>query len=239
MENSWPNHKINGYSRSPKSLIQANNGPNSELVKCWFAPFGAVLLGGRFTETKCKEYLYLQEYLSTLNWNSDTVAALTPSKRVDAILCKNEILFLVISQGCRIVFWIFLRFVPLQFFHCFLQFFHCFLQFFPWFSSNFPWFSSIFPWFSSIPRFSSIFHGFLHCFLQFSIVFFIVFFNVLWFSSIFPWFSASCPWFSSIFPRFFFNVSLVFFNFPWFSASSIYIYICIYIYVYIYVYVGR
>ena len=43
MENSWPNHKINGYSGSPKSLIQANNGQNSEVVKCWFAPFGAVL----------------------------------------------------------------------------------------------------------------------------------------------------------------------------------------------------
>ena len=53
MENSWPNHKMNGNSRSPKSLIQANNGPNSELVKCWFAPFGAVLLGRRFMETKC------------------------------------------------------------------------------------------------------------------------------------------------------------------------------------------
>ena len=54
MENIWPNDKINGYSGSPKSLIQADGGQNSELVKCWFAPFGAVLLGGRFTETKCK-----------------------------------------------------------------------------------------------------------------------------------------------------------------------------------------
>ena len=37
---SWPNHKINGHSGSPKSPIQANNGQNSELVTCWFAPFG-------------------------------------------------------------------------------------------------------------------------------------------------------------------------------------------------------
>ena len=46
MENSWPNHKISGNSGSPKSIIQADDGQNSELVKCWFAPFGAVLLSG-------------------------------------------------------------------------------------------------------------------------------------------------------------------------------------------------
>ena len=29
---NWPNHKINGYSGSRKSLIQADDGQNSELV---------------------------------------------------------------------------------------------------------------------------------------------------------------------------------------------------------------
>ena len=32
MEKSRPNHKINGNSGSPKLLIQANDGQNSELV---------------------------------------------------------------------------------------------------------------------------------------------------------------------------------------------------------------
>ena len=93
MENSWPNHKINGNSGSPKLLIQANDGQ----IRSWyigFAPFGDVLLSGKVTET-----IVIYTRVSTLNWNSDTVVALSPSKRVYAILWKmNTCLVLSLSK---------------------------------------------------------------------------------------------------------------------------------------------
>ena len=42
---------------------------------------------------KMRYYLYLEEYISILNWSSDTAVALSPTKRVYAILRKNETLF--------------------------------------------------------------------------------------------------------------------------------------------------
>ena len=51
---------------------------------------------------KKRQYLYLQEYLSTLKYSSDTVVALSLSKRVYAILCKHETLFLVLTPSEKV-----------------------------------------------------------------------------------------------------------------------------------------
>ena len=50
-KNNWPNHKINGNSESPKSLIQADNGQTSMLVNS-VRSIRSSLLSGNYTETR-------------------------------------------------------------------------------------------------------------------------------------------------------------------------------------------
>ena len=65
-----------------------------------FAPFGDVLLSGKVTDTIVIASLYTRVSIYvTVNWNSDTVVALSPSKRVYAILWKmNTCLVLSLSK---------------------------------------------------------------------------------------------------------------------------------------------
>ena len=58
--------------------------------------------GRKVRGDKMQYHLYLQEYIFTLNRNSDTVEALSLAKRVYAILCKNECLVLVLSLSERV-----------------------------------------------------------------------------------------------------------------------------------------
>jgi hypothetical protein len=101
MRNNWPNHKINGYSGSPKSLIQADDGQNSELIflvcsiRSYSAPRKVYGDKNAILSRSTGMYIYMK-----LKFRHSS--ALSLAKRVYAILCKNENSALVFSLSKRI-----------------------------------------------------------------------------------------------------------------------------------------
>ena len=63
---------------------------------------------------KKRQYLYLQEYLSTLKYSSDTVVALSLYKRVYALLCKHENSALVLPLFKRVSTFLLIMEIPGQ-----------------------------------------------------------------------------------------------------------------------------